>query len=484
MLHVSSFMFKKTAFIFAILGVLAVAAFTDATEFTSTDFQVLDPVLEPAGYSTSDGFQLFGTLGQIAIATSSITSFNLAGGFLFFPTTTPPTGVSATAGNGEVNLSWTAGSAVLGWTVGGYNVGKSTASGGPYTYTSVGNVTSKTMTGLTNGTTYYFVIRNEDSLSPSNSIATSTQVSATPIAPSSSPSPTCGDGSCNGSETCSTCSTDCGVCGSGGGGGGGGGGGAPSIPYQGGINLIFKGRAYPAASITILKDGSTLKTPAADSQGNFIAESTVAGGIYTFSLYAIDNQNRRSLTTSFTANIPADKTTTFSDIVIAPTIGADKSQVKTGSDIQFFGYAYPQSQMNVIINSEDKIYATTSSDRLGLWLYKINSGLLERGDHTTKSQTVTPDAMISPFSESLAFRIGDIDVPFGQIIRRPPSAPAIPACNKNGDINNDKKVNIVDFSIMLFFWNQRSPANPCADINGDGQVNLFDFSIMLFWWTG
>ena len=34
--------------------------------------------------------------------------------------------------------------------------------------------------------------------------------------------PACGDGSCNGSETCSICPADCGVCGGGGGGGGGG----------------------------------------------------------------------------------------------------------------------------------------------------------------------------------------------------------------------------------------------------------------------
>ncbi|MEK7566846.1 MAG: hypothetical protein AAB527_01810, partial [Patescibacteria group bacterium] len=225
MLHVSSFMIKKTAATLTILGALAFAVFSYATEFTSTDFQVLDPVLEPAGYSTSNSYQLFGTLAQLAIGTSTITSFNLSGGFFFFPTTTPPTGITATAGDGQVTLSWTAGSAVLGWTVGGYNVGKSTTSGGPYTYTSVGNVTTKAMTGLTNGTTYYFVIRNEDSLIPANTIATSTQVSAAPVAAVT---------------TTTTTTTNTGS-----GGGGGGGGVAPFIPFQGGANLVFKGRAYP-----------------------------------------------------------------------------------------------------------------------------------------------------------------------------------------------------------------------------------------------
>jgi hypothetical protein len=67
----------------------------------------------------------------------------------------------------------------LGWTVGGYTIGKSTVSGGPYTYSSVGNITSTTMSGLTNSTPYYFVFRTEDFFG--NYIATSSEVSATPL---------------------------------------------------------------------------------------------------------------------------------------------------------------------------------------------------------------------------------------------------------------------------------------------------------------
>lgn len=268
----------------------------------------------------------------------------------------------------------------------------------------------------------------------------------------------------------------------GGGGGGGGGGSAPYIPLQSGIeNIIFKGRAYPGANITILKDGSVLKTITADAQGNYTAGAVVSSGLYTFSIYAIDGQNRRSLTTSFTTNISSLQPKTISDIVVSPTIGADKSQVKIGSDIQFFGSAYPSSQINVIINSEHEIYATTSADNFGSWLYKINSEILEKGEHTTRSQFMTLDGILSSFSESLAFRVGDADIAFGPI-RRPRAA--IPERAVSGDINGDGKTNIVDFSIMLFFWNQRNPSNPASDLNGDGIVNLFDFSIMLFWWTG
>ena len=243
----------------------------------------------------------------------------------------------------------------------------------------------------------------------------------------------------------------------------------------------MKERAYPAAELTVFKDGSVIATPTADLGGNWSLEHAVTGGIYTFSIYATDKSNHRSITSSFTVSIPQNNTVTISDIVTAPTIGADKSQVKFGNDIKFFGYAYPASQINVTINSSHQIAEKTASDQFGFWNYNLNSGRVERGEHTTKSQTLTPDKLISPFSESLAFAVGDRDIAFGNL---PTPAPRMPTCKKSGDINNDGKVNIIDFSIMLFFWNQRAPKNPCADVNQDGVVNLSDFSIMLFWWTG
>ena len=82
-------------------------------------------------------------------------------------------------------VSWTVANGTLGWTVGGYNVGVATVSGGPYTFTSVGNVTRKTVTSLTDGTTYYFVVQALDALG--NVITTSGEVSAIPV--SSSPPP-------------------------------------------------------------------------------------------------------------------------------------------------------------------------------------------------------------------------------------------------------------------------------------------------------
>jgi len=52
-----------------------------------------------------------------------------------------------------------------------------------------------------------------------------------------------------------------------------------------------------------------------------------------------------------------------------------------------------------------------------------------------------------------------------------------------GDINGDKKVNLVDFSIFLLSLNRPAPfPNPCVDINRDGKVSVIDFSILLTQW--
>lgn len=52
-----------------------------------------------------------------------------------------------------------------------------------------------------------------------------------------------------------------------------------------------------------------------------------------------------------------------------------------------------------------------------------------------------------------------------------------------GDFNQDKIVNLVDFSILLIFFNKPAPfANPCVDINKDNLANVTDFSILLVQW--
>lgn len=55
--------------------------------------------------------------------------------------------------------------------------------------------------------------------------------------------------------------------------------------------------------------------------------------------------------------------------------------------------------------------------------------------------------------------------------------------DRKADLNCDMHVDLVDFSILLYWWDSRQTGIR-ADINKDGIVNLIDFSILLYWWTG
>jgi fibronectin type 3 domain-containing protein len=93
------------------------------------------------------------------------------------PTTPPPTpaNLQATAGNAQVALTWSASAGAT-----SYNVKRSTTNGGPYTQISSPSTNSFTDTGLTNATTYYYVVSAVNSAGQS---ANSNQASATPTAP-------------------------------------------------------------------------------------------------------------------------------------------------------------------------------------------------------------------------------------------------------------------------------------------------------------
>jgi len=83
-----------------------------------------------------------------------------------------PADLSAIAGSTQVALSWTAPTNST-----SYNVKRATTNGGPYSIIANIGATNYTDIGLTNGTTYYYVV---SALNPAGESANSIQASATP----------------------------------------------------------------------------------------------------------------------------------------------------------------------------------------------------------------------------------------------------------------------------------------------------------------
>jgi hypothetical protein len=92
-----------------------------------------------------------------------------------------PTNLTATAGNAQVALTWAASNGAT-----SYHVKRATVTGGPYTQVSAPTAATFTDTGLSNGTTYFYVVA---ALNAAGESANSAQVNGTPTAPAQPPPP-------------------------------------------------------------------------------------------------------------------------------------------------------------------------------------------------------------------------------------------------------------------------------------------------------
>jgi|GEM_PF-1392055 len=241
-----------------------------------------------------------------------------------------------------------------------------------------------------------------------------------------------------------------------------GGGGPLPIAFS---EVEFEGKAYPGALVTILRNGATFGNIMAKDSGDFyLGPRPAPVGISNFSIFAEDKDDRKSVTLSFSISIIEGTTTSVKGIFISPTIDLSKEIVRKGEDLDILGYAYPKSKIQIYVESPYPMIKTTESQSSGKWKHTLDTAPFSLGDHLTKAKTVTEIGEQSPFSQEMLFKIMEI-------------------C-KGADLNFDGSVDIVDFSILLYFWKQTNPSNICADINSDGIVNIFDFSIMMYWWTG
>lgn len=289
------------------------------------------------------------------------------------------------------------------------------------------------------------------------------------------PSPVCGNGTVEDGEQCddgnttsgdgcsSTCQTEVPA----GGGGGGGGGGSVYIPPSTETKVIIQGKAYPDSSVVVLKDGKIVGTVVADPQANFKKViSDITPGTYTFGVWAEDKKGRKSITFSFTTLIRPETITTIGGIFIPPTIELSKVGLQRGEILNILGQTVPESEVSIFINSSEEIVKKTEAEKDGNWFYAFDTTLLEDGSHTSRAKAISPDDLVSTYSRTLSFYIGE-----GVEQDLCPGA----------DFNKDGRVNLIDFSILLYWWKKD---NTCCDQNQDGIVNIIDFSILLYYWTG
>lgn len=373
----------------------------------------------------------------------------------------------------------------------------------PYTFTGTGLIYHTEVVAVTPDSLQQFYIRCIDDEGNFNidDFLLEFYVSATPTGNSNTDGDVDGDGTGTGNEGTGSGSGGGGTSGSadgvapnegstsgGGGSGGGGGGGSgdddgdtagggfesADAPYRSGDGrVIITGFASPRSTVYVLVDGKAAENVRAGNDGSYeVTLDAIARGAYTFGIFAIDAAQTKSSTFSTSFTVSGARTSALSNINLVPTVKVTPDPVNPGSPLTISGFTVPNAVVT-IENEKDKSSAskqslTATADGSGAWSVSVNTASFSQGTYKARAKAKYPNALETNYSSYTLYGVG-----------QPASRPT------NADLNRDGKVNLVDFSIMLFWWNtDGGTSDPSADINSDGRVSLTDFSILLFNWTG
>jgi hypothetical protein len=264
-------------------------------------------------------------------------------------------------------------------------------------------------------------------------------------------------------------------------GGGGGGGssntntGVPLSTYSAIDSAVFRGLAYPRSIITLLKNGVILTELPASPDGTFeIRVRNLSAGTYSFGIRAEDADHLKSTLDLYTVYISSGVTTVIDGIFIPPTITTDYEEVRRGDIITLYGKTAPEASVTLSLHSAKEIVKKFKATASGGWIYKLDTNELEKGSHTGKARSST-ETDISLYSDPTAFIVG--------AVTKKRTATTSITKNTRCDLNNDKKVNLLDFSILAF-WYKRTGFPVKVDLNTDNKINLTDLSILAYCWTG
>ena len=74
--------------------------------------------------------------------------------------------------------------------------------------------------------------------------------------------------------------------------------------------------------------------------------------------------------------------------------------------------------------------------------------------------------------------------PFRIETEKPPPTPCDSPIVERVDLSGDCRVDMVDLSILMYYYRRTGPQIAEYDFNENGWVDLFDVSVMMYYWTG
>jgi cysteine-rich repeat protein len=281
----------------------------------------------------------------------------------------------------------------------------------------------------------------------------------------------CDDGNNDSGDFCSAiCLVEPAGSGGGGSSGGGSGGRGGSATELGDTQISIRGQAYPGRRVNFLLDAVTVGSVLSDNDGDFQFSVEAEPGTATLGIWTTDRNGNRSITINNTFDVTQGAITNLTRIIVPPTISVANQNVDPGEVITVSGQAVAGATVELHIDASLRI-ETVRANSAGDWSFSLNTATLSIAEHTLRAKSIVgtpPLALESGFSTSLQLFVG-VD---GQ-------------STQPSDLNRDGLVNLIDFSILIFWWQTTGgDSNPPADINQNRNVGLEDFSILLFNWNG
>lgn len=238
-------------------------------------------------------------------------------------------------------------------------------------------------------------------------------------------------------------------------------------------SVTISGISFPYAKLTLLKDGQIATTLIARPDGSFrLVINGLNIGNYHFSVYAEDRDGITSSSYVANVNVSSPQGYTFSNVIIPPTISVNPIVTVSGQPVVVQGYAPPGAMVYVEVPGSH-IFGNTIADSQGFYQYVVRANL-NSGNYffRTRAQVGQNFSLYSrPFT--IRYYVGNEPIP-----------PTIPSPYSGCvDYNKDRRVNLVDFSILLYWLDKGSPPRG-IDCNADNRIDLKDFSILMYFWTG
>jgi len=248
-------------------------------------------------------------------------------------------------------------------------------------------------------------------------------------------------------------------------------------------------------------ENSTTTTPSAGTilrlRMNILDEELALGTGATFNLqYATSTSGPWIDLSTSTAWIFADNSGIADGAVVVDAVLSD-------SDVgESYGESNPSAASPVAINPGEKgewdwVIRNSSANTASGWFFRMifsSSTLLgayARYPQLSALVEEEPEEPVTPGPGSGGGGGGTgfykPPFPLGVPTTTPPfpiPPPFIAPPLQRVDCNADNHIDIVDLSIMLFYYGQPPPFPPCVDLNLNGKVDFPDVSILMFYWTG